>query len=177
MTQPIVSIEVTGARELRDALSAAARRLEKPRELMQSLGAVLVQRIEQRFDAKRDPEGKAWAPLAASTREQYDRQDTSLKGPRAGQVVRRGTLLERSRLMRLSLNPTAGDDYVEVGMNTVTDGAKRWNISLLHEFGTSRGMPRRGIYLADPEAGELGAGDEAALLAEIADFLDDVFGA
>ena len=175
MTEPIVSIEVTGAKELRESLTAALRRLEKPRELMDAMGAVLVQRIQQRFDSKRDPDGAAWAPLAASTREKYDREDTNPRGPSAGQVTRRGSLLERTRSMRNSLTHNATDNEVEVGMNTVTDGAKQWNISLLHEFGTRR-MPRRGLYLADPEAGTLGAGDEAALLAEVADFLDDVFG-
>jgi phage gpG-like protein len=171
-----VSIEVTGARELREQLASAVRRLENPRDLMQSLGEVLVQRIQDRFDNKRDPDGVAWAPLADSTRAKYDREDTGASGPRAGQVVRRGSLLERTRSMRNSLTANAGDDVVEVGMNTVTDGAKQWNISLLHEFGTRR-MPRRGLYLSDPEAGTLGAGDEAALLAEVASFLDDVFGA
>lgn len=170
-----VSIEVTGAAELRAALASAVQRLEDPRELMQSLGAVFVQRIEQRFDSKRDPDGVPWLPLAESTREKYKREDTAGSGPRAGQVVRRGTLLERTRSMRNSLTANVGDDFVEVGMNTVTDGAKQWNISLLHEFGTQR-MPRRPIYLSDPVSGTLGAGDEAALLAEVASFLDDVFG-
>lgn len=172
-----VSIEVTGDKELRELLGRAVQRLEEPRELMDSLGAVLVQRINRRFDTKTDPTGAAWAPLAESTRAKYDRADTSARGPRAGQVVRAGSLLERTRAMRNSLTFNASDNEVEVGMNTVTDGAKRWNISLLHEFGTSRGMPRRGLYLADPEAGTLGADDEAALLDEVSAFLDDVFGA
>jgi hypothetical protein len=37
-------------------------------------------------------------------------------------------------------------------------------------------MPRRGIFLADPDAGELGVEDQAMLTEEITAFLDDVFG-
>jgi hypothetical protein len=77
--------------------------------------------------------------------------------------------------MRRSLAPNVGDDFVEVGMSRLSDGG-RWSIPLLHETGTRR-MPRRGIFLADPDAGTLGAQDEADLQAEIVGFLDDLFGA
>jgi phage gpG-like protein len=167
-----ISIEVTGAAELRDALNRAAQRLESPRDLLASLGGVLEARIQRRFDSKRDPSGAAWAPLARSTREKYDREDTN---PRDGQRARRGSLLERTRRMRNSLaSNVVGEDTVEVGMHAATDGGT-YNLALLHEFGT-RNMPRRGLYLADPDSGTLGADDEAALLAEISGFLDDVFG-
>ena len=76
--------------------------------------------------------------------------------------------------MRDSLAANAGDDYVEVGMNRLTDDGK-WQIPLLHEFGT-RHMPRRGLFFADPDAGTLGAGDEADLEADITAFLADLFG-
>jgi phage gpG-like protein len=165
-----ISIEVVGAQELRELLASAVQRLERPRDLMQALGGVLEERINRRFDDKRDPSGVPWAPLAQSTREKYDRADTG----RDGSLARSGTLLERTRRMRNSLAFNAGDDVVEVGMNAATDNGA-WNLALLHEFGT-RNMPRRGLYLADPEAGTLGADDEAALLAEVSDFLDDVFG-
>lgn len=171
-----LSIEVAGNTELREQIADALRRLERPRELMQVLGATLEENINRRFDQKRDPNGEAWKPLAASTRKTYDGEDTAVKGgKRAAAPSRRGTLLERTRQMRNSLAANAGDDYTEVGMTRLTDDGK-WQIPLLHEFGTSRGMPRRGIFFADPEAGTLGAEDERDLEADIVGFLDDVFG-
>lgn len=170
-----LSIEVTGNQELLADLEQALKRLERPAELMQALGARLVSNIQERFDTKRDPDGNRWAELAASTRARYDRQDTGKSGKYRGQVRKSGTLLERSGVMRQSLNPTYGDDWAEVGMNRLTDG-ERWSIPLLHETGTRR-MPRRGIFFSNPDSGTLGADDEAALNEEITAFLDDVFGA
>lgn len=162
-----LSIEVTGNKELLAELRRARARLEDPRELLSAVGQRLEANIERRFDAKRDPNGAPWAPLAESTREAYARSD---KGRRAG------TLLQRTGQMRDSLRSNVlGDDVVEVGMNRITDDGD-WQIPLLHETGTTR-MPRRGIFFADPDAGQLGAEDAADIDREIADYLDDVFGA
>lgn len=76
--------------------------------------------------------------------------------------------------MRNSLAANAGDTFVEVGMSRLTDGGA-WSLPLLHETGTSR-MPRRGIFLADWQAGTLGSEDEADLMRLVGDFLDGVFG-
>lgn len=161
-----LSIDVTGLVELRADLVRAVERLEHPRDLMETLGAVLEANIERRFDRKRDPDGNAWAKLADSTLAAYAAQD---KGKR------QGTVLERTGQMRNSLAANAGDDFVELGMNRLTDGGG-WSIPLLHETGTAH-MPRRGIFLSDPEAGTLGRDDEADLEAALAEFLDGVFGA
>ena len=169
-----ISVEIKGADALVQQLGLALRRLEQPRDLMQALGNVLRVNIERRFDTKTDPTGARWAPWRPATVEKYNRADTQRKGKRAGQVVKRGTLLERTGQMRNSLAVNAGDSQVQVGMNRLTDGGK-WSIPLLHEFGTTR-MTRRGIFLADPEAGTLGAGDEADLNIELVEFLDKVFG-
>ncbi|MGK2898372.1 MAG: phage virion morphogenesis protein [Burkholderiaceae bacterium] len=171
----LVSIEVTGNRELRESLVEALRRLEHPTDLMAALGGKLESNIEGRFDSKTDPSGLPWAPLAASTKAAYARADTVRKGRSAGEVRKRGSLLERTRQMRDSLFSNTGDDFVEIGMSRLSDNGN-WNIALLHETGTER-MPRRGIFLADPDAGTLGARDEADLDAAIVAFLDDVFGA
>jgi len=160
-----LSVEIVGGEQLRAELQRALRRLERPRDLMQALGDVMVANIERRFDTKRDPSGVPWQRLAPATVERYARQD---------QGSRRGTLLERTGRMRDSLTANAGDDYVEVGMSRLSDGG-RWSIPLLHETSTAR-MPRRGIFLADPDAGALGAQDEADLEEEIVAFLDDLFG-
>lgn len=172
----LVSIEVTGLQEIRALLVEALRRMEHPSDLMAALGGKLESNIQGRFDSKRDPNGVPWKPLAASTRAKYDRRDTVKEGRDAGQVRRAGSLLQGPRSDMLhSLFANAGDDFVEVGMKQLTTD-NNWNLALLHETGT-RHMPRRGIFLADPDVGTLGAGDEADFEALIVAFLEDVFGA
>jgi phage virion morphogenesis protein len=161
-----VSIQVTGSKELQAELLRAVQQLQRPRDLMQALGAMLVRNIEKRFDTKRDPAGTPWRPLAPATLTKYAEED---------QGKRRGTILERTGRMRDSLTANVGDDFVEVGMNRLTNGGG-WSIPLLHETGTRR-MPRRGIFLADPDAGTLGAQDERDIEDELRSFLDNVFGA
>lgn len=159
-------IDVTGNKDLIDYLRSAAQQLEQPSDLMKALAARLEANIEERFDRKIDPTGAAWQPWAPSTVERYAKRD---KGEA------RGSLLEGPRRqMRDSLTSDAGDDFVEVAMSRLTEGGE-WSIPLLHETGTSR-MPRRGIFLADPDTGTLGQQDEAMLSEEIRAFLDDVFG-
>lgn len=165
-----LSIQVEGATELQAELQNAVARLKRPRDLMQALGDALVGNIERRFDTKRDPSGAPWRPLAPATLERYREEDTDAKGS----YKRRGTLLERTGRMRDSLTANAGDNFVEVGMSRLTDGGA-WAIPLLHETGTRR-MPRRGIFLANWEAGTLGAEDEGDLREEMVAFLDDLFG-
>ncbi len=167
-------IETTGGPELQTYLTQAIRRGQQPSELMAILAARLEGNIQERFDTKRDPDGKPWAPLAPATVALYDRLDTIRRGRNAGQVQRRGTLLERTRQMRQSLASNSGDNYAEVGMSRLSDGGK-WSIPLLHETGTKR-MPRRGIFFSDPDTGDLGLEDETMLAEEITAYLDEAFG-
>lgn len=166
-------IETTGGAEIIAALARAQRRLGKPTELMRALAARGEANVQERFDSKRDPDGVPWMPLASSTKALYERLDTVRRGPGAGQVRSRGTLLERTGQMRASLTSSSGDDYAEWGMGRLSDGG-RWSIPLLHETGTRR-MPRRGLFFSDPDAGSLGADDEATLAEEINAFLDELF--
>lgn len=124
--------------------------------LLDAVGAELEARIEQRFDTKKDPSGATWAPLAESTKLRYKAQD---KGRR------RGTLLERSRLMRNSLTHQVQPDSVLIGF-----GIDR---AAYHELGT-RKMPRRGLLMAEPATGALGAGDKAAVETLLGRFFGDL---
>jgi phage gpG-like protein len=166
-------VETSGSAELQTYLTDAVRRVGKPRELMQVLAARLEANIQERFDTKRDPDGSPWAPLSPATLAMYERIDTVRSGRNAGQVRKRGSILERTRQMRQSLTSNASDNTAQVGMSRETDGGK-WSIPLLHETGTER-MPRRGMFFSDPDTGALGAGDEAMLSEEITAFLQDVF--
>lgn len=163
-----LSIDVQGLTQLQDQLARAVDRLDAPADLMDTLGAILESQIGGRFASKTDPSGAAWLPLADSTRARYDAQDTNGRG----QLRSRGSLLERSRDMLNSLTRNTTANSVEVGMSRLSDD-RRWAIPLLHETGT-RNMPRRGIFLADWEAGTLGPADERLLMDEISTWLDDL---
>lgn len=157
-----LSIEVTGNKELQAELARAVAQLQRPRDLMQALGDLFKGNIERRFDNERDPSGVPWQRLKPATLKRKTKEK------------RTGGILRESGDMRGSLTANAGDDYAEVGMSRLTAGGG-WSIPLLHETGTRR-MSRRGLFLADWEAGKLGAQDEADLSKEIADFLDGIFG-
>lgn len=155
-------IELVGEAQLLRRLDDAAQQLETPFELFDAIGALMKQNVEARFDDKVDPSGVPWAPIAPSTAALYRR---------ANQGSIPGTLLDRSNVgLRSSLGFNSGADFVEVGFNRPTDGGGAWEVGTLHEFGTAR-MPRRGLLSADPQAGELGAGDRDDILAEIDHFV------
>lgn len=137
-------------------------RLHDMAPMMEDIGATLEREVNIRFDTKRDPSGEAWAPLAPSTRNAYARADTRPARGGGVEVARRGTLLERTGLMRASLTHEASADQVEIGFGRPYAG--------YHETGTRR-MPRRGLLTADPSTGELGADDQRSVLGIIEDFL------
>ena len=132
----------TDDRAFRASLEVLYRRLGDLTPVMNSIGMELESRVSGRFETRTDPSGKAWAPWAPATVEYYP-QDGNRK------------LLDRYGDMLLSLNHQAGKDSVRVGFGKV--------YATYHEFGTKT-MPRRGLLFADPEAGTMGAGDEAAVL-------------
>lgn len=159
MTTIIARFDEDGALSRR--LAEAIDMLERPRDLFEVIGQLLETNIESRFDAKQDPSGNAWAPLAPSTAERYARAKTG------------GTLLERTRRLRGSLAHNADDSGVDVGFTPYATEGGRWQIAELHEYGTTR-MPRRGLLTADPLTGQLGADDVADIRSEIERFINGV---
>lgn len=123
--------------------------------LMEDIGASIERNVELRFDTKRDPAGQPWVPLSPRTRAQYDRADRRPARGGGVEIARRGTLLERTGLMRDSLTYAATSDQVEIGFGRP--------YAAFHELGTSR-MPRRGLLTADPTTGELGEDDRRSVL-------------
>lgn len=157
------SIAVTGSAELRAALLRLQGGTRNPRQLLQRIGVVLEGNVQERLQTKTDPAGRAWLPLAASTRARYAKADGKRK---------QGSLLVRTGLMMASLSSTVSGSTVTVGFGRP--------YGLYHETGTQRGgrpwMPRRGMLTADPQAGTLGPQDEADILAEIERWLDTLTG-
>lgn len=136
--------------------------------MMEDIGAKLESNINLRFDAKVDPTGAPWAPLSPVTVNYWYAEKYPDGIP--------GSLLERTRLLRNSLAYNAGEDFVEVGTSRRVPGKSQpfWQVGMLHEFGTTI-MPRRGILTADPKTGQLGADDQADVLAIVNDVLGAAF--
>lgn len=123
-------------------LAALYRRLGNLMPVMQSIGMEMESRISGRFETRKDPNGKSWAPWAPSTVDSY---------PDDGNRQ----LLDRYGDMLLSLNHKADATSVRIGFGTP--------YAAFHEWGTER-MPRRGLIFTDPDAGTLAKGDEEAVL-------------
>lgn len=153
-----LQIDLVGADALLAKLNKAAAVLERPRELMEAIGAQLEGNVELRFKSKQDASGAAWAQLSETTKALYEKQGVG------------GTLLERSGHMRDALTHNATDDYVEVGFGGSAPYA------IYHVTGTKK-MPRRdplfGLVNTDGTKGELGAQDARDVLELVEGFLGD----
>jgi phage gpG-like protein len=159
-----------------DLVAAIDRVLEllvQPGELMEDIGAKLESNANLRFDTKRDPAGNAWAPLRPATIDIYE-SDWFIERNPAFKGGIPGDLLERTRQLRASLAYNSGADFVEVGTSRKV-GRKGWQVGFLMETGTERMVPRR-ILTKDPKTGELGAGDQADVLAIVNAAVGRAFG-
>lgn len=110
--------------------------------VLDAIGQRMEERVSGRFETKTDPNGHPWAPWKPATVKRY---------PKDGN----GTLLDRYGDMLGSLNHHADANSVTVGFGKP--------YALFHEYGTSK-MERRGLLMADPDAGMLGTEDEASIL-------------
>lgn len=93
------------------AFSKLTQRTSDPRPALRSVGEFLLLRTQERFDSEVDPEGKSWAPLAAST----------LRSKRNRKILTESTALRRSIVYRVS------DAGVEIGTNI--------DYASIHQFG------------------------------------------
>lgn len=135
-----------------EVLDRLRRGVADMRPVMDTIGMELEGRISGRFETETDPLGQAWEPWAPWTRANY---------PEDGN----GRILDRYGDMLASLTHSADSESTRVGFGDPK--------AVFHEWGTWK-MPRRGLLFADPDAGELGAGDEAAILDILGVWLDDL---
>lgn len=132
-----------------DTLSRLRGRLDDLSPAMASIGQELESRVSGRFETETDPFGRPWAPWSPATVESY---------PKDGN--RR--ILDRYGDMLGSLNHQADASSVRVGFGQP--------YATFHEWGTEY-MPRRGLLMADPDAGTLAPNDERAVLDILGTFL------
>lgn len=158
----MIDLSVTvSSKPVTDSLARIARRLGNLQPVMDAIGLRLETRVSGRFETETDPLGRRWAPWAESTRENY---------PAGGH----GRILERYGEMVRSLTHDADRDSVRVGFSAVA--SKEGDVyAAYHEWGT-RYMPRRGLLMADPDAGTLSPEDEAEVLDILQEWLDDLAG-
>jgi phage gpG-like protein len=140
-----------------DMLEKLSRRMSNLQPAMHDIGVAMETRVSGRFETRTDPLGKAWAPWAESTRENY---------PADGL----GLLLQRYPSgMLSSLNSKSDSTSVRIGFGAVA--SKSGDVyATYHEFGTET-MPRRGLLFADPDAGTISPDDERTVLDVIEGFL------
>ncbi len=149
-------------RAFRDYLHQLSARASDLTEAMDSIGNVLETRVRQRFETKTDPNGQPWAPWKESTRASYPfagAPAAAKEGPG------KGLLLDRYGTMLDHLSYDADTTSVRIGF------AQPY--AAYHEWGTST-MEQRGMLMSDPDAGTLGADDEAAVLDILSAWLDDL---
>lgn len=159
--------------QLLQAIDQLLQLLQQPRQLLDDIGATLESNAQLRWDAKVDPSGQPWAPLSPTTvaiyeSEWFQERNEDFKGGIPG------SLLQRTNRLRQSLAYNVGPDWIELGTSRQVPGRSQptWQIGVLHEWGT-RTMPRRGLLVADPETGRLGAEDQADVLAIVNQMLGD----
>jgi len=130
--------------------------------VMDAIGARLESNIRNRFATRTDPNGLAWAPWKDSTLEDYP-----FPGSEAAKIDGAGNarLLDRYGTMLDSLSYDSDPNRVSIGFGQP--------YATYHEFGTKH-MDRRGMLMADPEAGILGPDDETGVVDILTNWLDDL---
>ncbi len=137
-----------------ERLQQIAARLGDLKAPLGAIGMEMESRISARFESRSDPQGHPWAPWLPSTRRRY---------PKDGH----GTILDHYGDMLASLSHKANEKSVTIGFGQP--------YAAYHEWGTKH-MERRGLLFADPDAGTLGSGDEAAVLNVLDGFLRQAAG-
>lgn len=148
-----VSIDVNVAPMLR-GMARILGGLDDLTPLLHGVGMEMEARVLGRFETRTDPAGQPWAPWAESTRASY---------PRNGH----GKLLDRYGDMLRGVSHAVHGNAVEIGFAAPH--------AAYHEFGTAR-MPRRGLLTMDPDNGQLGTADAAAVQGVVTDYLGSLTG-
>ncbi|MBB4844987.1 phage gpG-like protein [Paucibacter oligotrophus] len=140
-----------------EVLSKLLGRLDDLTPAMASIGQELESRVSGRFETETDPLGHPWAPWAESTKESYPKDGNHRILDRYGDMLR-------------SLNSRPDKTSVRVGFGAVSSKKGKDAYAVYHEWSTEH-MPRRGLLMADPDAGTLAPDDEQAVLDILGTFL------
>lgn len=145
----MITIDVQNADLLRalKALEAQALDLSAP---LADVGQALESAVSGRFETETDPNGSAWAALSDKTRAMRAKRGTT------------GNKLQEHGTMLGSLSWQSDAKTAQVGFGQP--------YAAYHEWGTKR-MQRRGLLMADPDAGTLGADDLELVLDILSDHL------
>lgn len=130
------------SRSVMDTLSELLRRGQNMKPVMDAIGMRMEERVSARFESRSDPSGHPWAKWKPSTAKSYPKDGSH-------------SLLDRYGDMLGSLSHSADANSVSYGFGQP--------YAAYHEFGTDK-MARRGMLMADPDAGTLGSDDERSIL-------------
>lgn len=160
----MLTITVTGDFSL--PLQRLSAQLGNVAPVLADIGYLLETNARNRAALAVDPQGQPWAPWKPSTLAGYPFAGSAAGKGKDG--AGNGLLLNRYGEMLRGLNyQLEGGDAVRVGFDE--------DYAMFHEWGTHQ-MPRRGLLMADPDAGTLGAEDDAAVLDLINGWLDQAAG-
>lgn len=154
---------------MRFSLSGDLRRLNRRLERMArakiasitpKVREQLVSSTIRRFNQQRDPSGRPWAPLAASTtapRRKDLRRDGALRASAARKAAGRKILVDTARL-RNSISGRSSGTQVAVGSNVV--------YATIHQFGGLAGRGRKVRIPARPFIG-ISTDDEQYIMQQL----------
>lgn len=137
----LITIQVTGADQIEQAISELlhkAQNLEKP---LNAVGNYLTNIMEESFDSETSPDGKAWHPLAESTK--------AYKAKHGGNKI----LQSGDRNLRESTGYSSDDKSVIVGVNAYSKD--RYPYPIVHQFGTEDGKIAARPFMPITQDGEL----------------------
>lgn len=145
----MITIGVQDAALVR-AVNALQGHLQDLTQPMRDVGQALEGQVSQRFMSMTDPNGEAWESLSKATLAQRAKNGTT------------GNTLDEHGTMLQSLSWQSNAKTATVGFGQP--------YAAYHEWGTKR-MPRRGLLMANPDVGTLGADDLELVLDVLADYL------
>ncbi len=139
-----VNVELTGSKELDDALEQILKRAKDMQPVMGEMGNYLQNTIEESFESGRAADGEVWSPLADSTLTQKNKD---------GSMQSMGKLLYADGTLFESIGYDASSNELAIGVNAYSD--KGYPYPVVHHFGSEDGKTPARPFMPFDSNGEL----------------------
>ncbi|MBF8271563.1 MAG: virion morphosis protein [Magnetococcales bacterium] len=142
-----IKIELQGFEVVKDALRDLQERGRSLGPVLKEIGEHMLESTQERFDAEKDPEGQAWAPLSEATKKRISEFSGKTRGD--------GKILTDGRRLRDFIAYQVGDDVLRVGTDAV--------YGAIHQLGGEAGPTAHRVFI--PARPYLGFSDADAMYA------------